>query len=337
VDEGNNWINVSWGPLALANPAVLGPANPGATGGDYGGGPLLANYALSAAIDSIPTSVAHPATDFFGNPRPDSAVPGRFDPGAVEFAGGGGGGGGCSVAVSPSTLAFGSQSDGTTSATQNVTIHNGCTTRATGGSFTFGGGTPQPFARVTTGTFPTGAPNCGATLNAGASCTIKVDFAPPSAATTTYDRTLTVAYGGGVTVTGSPVALSGTGTAVGTLSFTSATNGTLATALGLPTLRFTIPASRAAVTSVVTVTNTGGGPLTITAETLALNFGGLYSITAQTCTTVSPLAANGTCTVSIRYATPATRPFFPDLGLLDVANNGSGTAGGNSDLLLDAQ
>jgi len=239
------------------------------------------------------------------------------------------------VAVSPSTLAFGSEGDGTTSATQNVTIHNGCTTSATGGSFTLGGGTPQPFARVTTGTFPAGAPNCGATLAANASCTIKVDFAPPSAAT--YSRTLTVAYGAGITVTGSPVTLTGTGTAVGKLSFTSATNGTLTTLLGLPTLRFTIPTPRAAVTSVLTVTNTGGGPLTITAETLALNIGGLYSITAQTCTTLSPLAANGTCTISVRYATPTTLPFLPDLGLLDVANTGSGTTGGTSDLLLDAQ
>jgi hypothetical protein len=65
--------------------------------------------------------------------------------------------------------------------------------------------------------------------------------------------------------------------------------------------------------------------------------GSLYSITAQTCTTLSPLAANGTCTISIRYATPATRPFLPDLGLLGVANNGTGTLGGNSDLFLVAQ
>jgi hypothetical protein len=331
VDEGNNWINVSWGPLDLTSPAELGPANPGATGGDYGGGPVLANYALSAGIDTIPTSVAHPPTDFFGNARPTS---GNFDPGAVEFRGAAGA---CSVSVSPAELAFGSQNDGTTSATQNVTIHNGCTTRATGGVFTFGGGTPQPFARVTGGAFPAGAPNCGTALAAGASCTIKVDFAPPLAATTFYSRTLTVAYGAGVVVSGSPVALTGSGAAVGTLSFTGATNGTLATVLGLRILEFTIPAPRAAVTSVLTVTNTGLGPLTVTAETLALNIGSRYSITAQTCTTASPLPPNATCTVSIRYATPTAPPALPDLGLLDVANNGSGTVLGISGLALLAQ
>jgi hypothetical protein len=84
VDEGNNWINVSWGPLALTNPSNLGPANPGAAGGDYGGGPLLANYSLSSAIDTIPSTVAHPAKDFFGNPRPETTGDGHFDPGAVE-------------------------------------------------------------------------------------------------------------------------------------------------------------------------------------------------------------------------------------------------------------
>jgi len=332
VDEGNNWINVSWGPLATANPALLGPANPGATGGDYGGGPLLANYSLSAAIDTIPTSVPHPATDFFGNLRPETAGDGRFDPGAVEFVAGSGGG--CTVTVEPSSLAFGTQLDGTTSATQNLTITNPCGTSATGGSFTFGGGTPQPFHRVTGGTFPAGVPNCTGTLAAGASCTIKVDFAPTAPAT--YNRTLTVAYGGGVTVTGSPVALTGTG-AIGTLSFTSATNGTLTTtAGGASTLTFTIPTPRAPVTSVVTVTNAGTANLAITAETLA-GSSSFYSITGTTCSFTTPLAPAGTCTVSIRYATPTTRPTRPHASTLRVANNGSGTTGGVTGLALSAQ
>jgi hypothetical protein len=214
---------------------------------------------------------------------------------------------------------------GVTSAAQTLTLHN------TGGAGVVGITVvvTVPFAR------PAGAAGgtCSTTLAAGATCTINVVFTPTATGAASGTATITAS----VAVTGSPVTLSGTGTAVGRLSFTSATNGTLGTMLGLPTLRFTIPTPRAALTSVLTVTNTGAGPLTITAETLALNIGGLYTITAQTCTTVSPLAANGTCTISIRYATPATRPFLPDLGLLDVANNGSGTAGGNSDLLLMAQ
>jgi hypothetical protein len=96
VDEGNNWINVSWGPLSMTNPAVLG------TDGNYGGGPALGNYAPTAAspvINYIPCAsivagacrvgatgglpaVTLPRTDFFGNNRPDSD--GTSNAGAVE-------------------------------------------------------------------------------------------------------------------------------------------------------------------------------------------------------------------------------------------------------------
>jgi hypothetical protein len=85
VDEGNNWINVSWGPLSLTSPSVLG------ADGKWGGGLPLGNYALtpgSSDIDRIPTSetlpagVTRPTTDFFGNPRPDSET--FVDVGAVE-------------------------------------------------------------------------------------------------------------------------------------------------------------------------------------------------------------------------------------------------------------
>jgi len=119
------------------------------------------------------------------------------------------------------------------------------------------------------------------------------------------------------------VTLTGTGGPNGTLSFTSATNGTLGTVLGVSTFTFTIPAPRAPVTSVVTVTNAGTAPLSLTAETLPINFGGLYSIPAQTCTTVSPLAVGGTCTISVLYATPPTLPLLPDVGAMAVANGGS--------------
>ena len=81
VDEGNNWINLRWGPLTLTNPSVTGGAS-------------LGNYALaqgSPAIDYVPSSSptysAAPSTDFFGKPRPDPANPNHFDIGAVEFQG----------------------------------------------------------------------------------------------------------------------------------------------------------------------------------------------------------------------------------------------------------
>jgi hypothetical protein len=101
VDEGNNWINVSWGPLSLTNPSLTG-----GTFGNYGGGPALGNYSItgtSPAINFVPCatvtggscvtapvgglpSLRLPNTDFFGNPRPDTATH-SIDAGAVEAPG----------------------------------------------------------------------------------------------------------------------------------------------------------------------------------------------------------------------------------------------------------
>ena len=89
VDEGNNWINLSWGPLSLISPA----------------GTTLGNYSPAAgspAIDYIPSSAGDPytlapLTDFFGNTR--KAGGNAVDVGAVEVgaSGNGGGGGGSTI------------------------------------------------------------------------------------------------------------------------------------------------------------------------------------------------------------------------------------------------
>jgi hypothetical protein len=332
VDEGNNWVNVSWGPLALSDDSVASGVN-----GNYGGGNPFGNYALnqnSPAIDYVPlNATTFPGTlpnlakDFFGNPRPDPSVPNSFDVGAVEFQGAGTAPR-PSASVTPTTLAFGNVGVGTTSAVMSVLVTNTGNVALAGGAFTFGGGATEPFA-----TGP--GPNCTATLAVGATCNYTVVFTPT--ATGFVSRTLTVGYTG-VVVTGSPVTLTGTGVRPGTLSFTGATNGTLSTVLGVRTLTFAIPSPRAPVTSTVTITNTGTGNLQITAETLSINIGGLYSITGTTCSFTTPLAAGGTCTVGIRYATPNTQPIIPDVGALSVANNGSNAGlGGNTNLALSAR
>ncbi len=95
VDEGNNWINLSWGPLSMVNPvSSTGTTNV-----------VLGNYSLQSASPDINfdscnastgtcleninasgvTTIAVPSTDFFSNPRPDSGR--RFDIGAVEVSG----------------------------------------------------------------------------------------------------------------------------------------------------------------------------------------------------------------------------------------------------------
>jgi len=78
VDEGNNWINLRWGPLSLTAPVANARWAAGAALGDF------TLQTGSAAIDQGSNGVTfgtggtavtvHPPTsDFFGNARPTGA------------------------------------------------------------------------------------------------------------------------------------------------------------------------------------------------------------------------------------------------------------------------
>jgi hypothetical protein len=91
VDEGNNWVNMTWGPLSLSNPTTNAGTSTN-TDGNYGNGAMLGNYGIGVgpAVDyvatSSPTYSIAPATDFYGLERP-SVTGGKIDLGAVEFQG----------------------------------------------------------------------------------------------------------------------------------------------------------------------------------------------------------------------------------------------------------
>jgi hypothetical protein len=396
VDEGNNWINLAWGPLSLTNPTAQGLDT--YVTANYGGGPALGSYvptSSSSTIDYVPstapTYAAAPSTDFFGNLRKGNS---HVDAGAVEYVpvagavvavtptsltfsavagstspaqtltvqntGGasmtgltvavtapfGRAGGSCgatltsgasctinvvfspastatgtltgsvtisgSVAVtgspvsltgnaaaathtatvSPNPLAFDSWATGTTSNARTLTVTNTGNSPLAGGTFTFGGGTPQPFSRGGGGA----GGSCGATLAVGATCTYNVVFAPGTAAA--FSRTLTVAYTGGATVTGSPVTLTGTGVAArATVSITpnpltiSVAAG-VTTGTGTVTLTNTAPAGGASFT--VTAVNVTGAGLGGTGGVWFFN----TVVGSNTCTTLAPGA---TCTVGVRF------------------------------------
>jgi hypothetical protein len=188
-------------------------------------------------------------------------------------------------------LAFGNWATGTTSNSLALTVTNTGNVALAGGTFTFGGGTPQPFSRVTNGTFPAGAPNCAATLAVGAACTIKVQFAPATA--TGFSRTLAVAYTG-TTVTPTPVSLTGTGVAArATVSITP------------NPLTITLPTGVNSGNGVVTLTNTaaaGGSSVAVTNVAVAGGFliDYLFSKGADNCTGVN-LAPGTSCTVTVNF------------------------------------
>ncbi|MGF7001509.1 choice-of-anchor Q domain-containing protein, partial [Paraburkholderia sp. GAS32] len=74
-DEGNNWINMSYGPLSLFNEALMS----GSTGYNV----LLGNYSIKTGSSAINTgtSAGAPNHDIFGTSRPQGA---GYDIGAVE-------------------------------------------------------------------------------------------------------------------------------------------------------------------------------------------------------------------------------------------------------------
>jgi hypothetical protein len=303
VDEGNNWINLSWGPLAETN------AVSGALLGNYG--PASSSSVINYIPASASTYAEAPSLDFYGTERKTNNA---VDAGAVEFTGTAAAR--VTATVSPNPLAFGSLPTGTTSSALNLTVTNTGTAALAGGTFTFGADTPQPFSRVTTGTFPAGAPNCGGGLAVGASCTIKVVFTPPTA--TAFSSTLTVAYTG-ATVTPASVTLTGAGTAPATVSISP--------------LTITLPTGSSTGTGTVTLTNTApAGGASVQVNNVAVSGGGMLSYVftngplagPDTCTGAT-VAPGGTCSVSVRFTNLRSARGVNRAGTITFTDTGAGS------------
>lgn len=202
------------------------------------------------------------------------------------------------ASVSPTSLDFGSQNLGTTSAPQAVTVTNTGESLLTVGTIAITG----DFAQTN---------NC-TTVAPGASCTINVTFTPTEPAA--LPGTLTIPHN----AAGSPatVSLAGTGTGpVASITPASLTFGNQAVG--------TTSASQS-----VTVRNTGNSPLSVTAVAATGDF-------AQTnnCTTV---AAAGSCTVNVTFTPTAANLRTGTLSITHnaagspatVTLSGTGTAAG---------
>jgi hypothetical protein len=319
VDEGNNWVNITWGPLSLINPTS--ETNPSTE-------TVLSDYSLTAGSPAIGyitpatsgvTYTAAPANDFFENPRKTNNA---VDAGAVEFA------------VAPNTpilsvtggpVSFGNVVTGTTSGSRTLTLTNSGTgaanTIAVAVATTSTPTTPNQFARL--------GGTCGATLAAGASCTITVTFSP----TTAGAKTGTVTITANVTVAGSPVALSGTGVAaVVSASLTPTSwNATCTGAVGCGLL---------APTQVFTLTNTGNTTLTgITQGVLGGTNANQWTV-IRLLSTCGPatggqllgqttLAPGTSCVVTVRFQPTTTGAKGPaTISVTDAAGTQSSTLTG---------
>jgi hypothetical protein len=212
------------------------------------------------------------------------------------------------VGLSSTTLAFGSQLAGTTSATQAVTLTNTGTAGLNLTAVAVTGANAASFTAV----------GCSAgVLIPGASCVIDVSFTP----TTTGAKSATLGITSNAATSGSDtVAISGNGVAP------AATLSTAALAFGNLTIATTSPAPQT-----VTLTNTGSSVLTFGAA-----IGGPHAAdfarSGGTCATT--LAAGASCTVDITFTPSATGPRTASLAFTsdapgsphNVALTGSGLA-----------
>jgi hypothetical protein len=275
VDEGNNWINLRWGPLAPANPL---------------NGTTLGNYApasSSSVINYIPSTAtaayaAAPTTDFFGTLR---KTDGAVDAGAVEFIA-------PNIAIASVTggpLAFGSVTDGLTSTPQTLTLHNA------------GGANLTGITVVVTAPFSRSGGTCTATLAPG-TCTILVVFSPTTPGAVTGTATIT----GNVAVAGSPVSLTGTGLAV----TRTATVAPSPMAFGNWATGTTSNAQTLTVTNTGNTALAGG---TVTFPIGGVPFSRPGGAAGGTC--AATLAVGANCTINIVFAPTATGGFTRPLAV----------------------
>jgi hypothetical protein len=187
------------------------------------------------------------------------------------------------LVITPASTDFGSVVIGATSSTSIVTLSND---GAGAVNVTAIDAALAPFASVAGGT-------CAATpfaLAAGASCTVQYSFSPSAAVVS--NQTINVTSNG----TGATsFALTGTGTAAGALSYSSTTVDFGAQNTGSTVLR------------TLTLSNTGGGPLQITAVTAPI---APFAQTGGTCgATPISLAAGANCTIIYSFMTNTAGAF----------------------------
>lgn len=284
VDEGNNYVNLRFGPLYLVNPAT------GLAFGDYHlGGAVTSGGAVTGSSSpafNAGTAAGAPNHDVDAQPRP---MAGGYDIGGDEFL----------VptpilGASPTPLLFGNVSLNTTR-TLTVTVSNGAAATANlvlGTPAIAGGNSAAKYSLASH------CPVGGAGLVPGASCTVDVTFAPTAVLPSPQTATLTVNAANAPAAT---VQLSGTGV-VPLAAFAPATGhgfGAVTVGQASAPFQFTLTNLAASPGNLVL---TGNPTLSAgTAGNYASQFQAAYRA-GDTCTATTVLAPGASCTLSVVFA-----------------------------------
>jgi len=217
------------------------------------------------------------------------------------------------IALSATTLTFAAQTLGTTSAAQTVTISNTGTAVLTLAGLTLGGTASAEFTRG-------GTCQPGTNVAVGGTCSIQLTFTPTVAGTRNATVTITHNATGGT----SAVSLLGT--------------GALAPAVANVTpvaLSFTQTINSTSIAQAVTVRNTGGQPLTLSAIGISGANAAEFMIGAgSTCAAGTVVNGGSNCTLQVTFRPTVAGARSAQLSIAHnataspaiVALNGTGTA-----------
>lgn len=217
-----------------------------------------------------------------------------------------------SATLSASSLAFGTQAVGTTSAAQSLTLSNSGNAALSIASIALTGTNPSAFAESN---------NCGSSVAAGAQCTISVIFTPSASG----------AFAASVTVTDNA---SGS-TQTATLSGTGGSTGSPSVSVSPTSLSFgNEPDDVASSSQTVTLTNSGSAALTVSAVSLT----GTNPTDFSENNTCSSVAAASSCTIVISFTPAASGSSSASLSIADNASGSPQTVAlsgtGTSDVIL---
>lgn len=212
------------------------------------------------------------------------------------------------LAVSPSSINFGSQPQSVTSAPQTVSLTNN-----TSDPISFAN-TDLAFTGSNAADFASPSNTCGLSVAAGASCTVSLSFTPSTTAaeSATLVITVTIKDGGLSSSQTFRVSLSGSGT-------------TPAPIVGLSPTSLTFSGQLLTTTSaakMVTLTNTGAIALTINSIAASGDFA--ETSTGASACPIGPatLAAGANCTISVTFAPTAVAA---RTGALTITDNAGGS------------